>query len=79
MLSPELLTIQEFMLKFAKQHSHQFISVEHLLMGLLKMRLPSECLRSAVLTVNLFYQVSSNILKISCPSVKMSTHCQPKA
>lgn len=47
MLSPELLTIQEFMLKFAKQHSHQFISVEHLLMGLLKdaftVRVLEEC------------------------------------
>lgn len=36
MLSPEFISIQEFIQAFAKQHHHQFVTVEHLFLGLLK-------------------------------------------
>lgn len=36
MLSPEFISIQEFIQAYAKQHQHQFITVEHLFLGLLK-------------------------------------------
>ncbi|MFC0819895.1 AAA family ATPase [Moraxella marmotae] len=36
MLSPDFIDIQEFMHEFARRHQHQFVTVEHLLLGLLK-------------------------------------------
>lgn len=36
MLSLEFISIQEFIQAFAKQHRHQFVTVEHLFLGLLK-------------------------------------------